>query len=204
MWEAPLKRLQHIFPDFITTRANGWTQHGKETLGLRTIPSSHFSHSLFHQTPKHTTPAGMNCRHGSMFGVHQQYGQAVGGSHRKQDSGLPGQQRVPFGLRDARLLRLIIPAQAALEFAGGCPPDLIDAGGMDLADRSQREVFHAKLPEERLPILPHPGMQFAHGESEIQPRRRAMAYPAPAGTECMDQPRITPDERVLNPGEPAA
>jgi hypothetical protein len=71
---------------------------------------------------------------------------------------------------------------------------------MDLAERSQCEVFRAKLLEEKFPIFPHPGARLALRESEVQPRRRTTAHPTPAGSECMDQPRITADERVLNPG----
>jgi hypothetical protein len=71
---------------------------------------------------------------------------------------------------------------------------------MDLPERRQREVFRAKLLEEKSAIFPHPGARLALRESEVQPRRRTAAHPTPAGTECMDQPRITADERVLNPG----
>jgi hypothetical protein len=142
----------------------------------------------------------MNCRHSSMFRVHQQHGQAIGGSHRQQDASLLGQQRIPCGSRNARLFGQSIPAEAVLEFAGGCTQNLIDTGGMDLPERRQREVFRAKLLEEKFPIFPHPGAPLARRESEVQPRRRTTAHPTPAGTECMDQPRITSDERVLNPG----
>jgi hypothetical protein len=202
--EALLKRLQHLSPYFITTRADGRTQHGKDTLGLRTVYSSHLPHSLFHQARKHTTPAGMNCRHSSVFRVHQQQGHAIGGSNRQQDTGLFGQQRVTYGLRNARLFRQTIPAAAVLEFTGGSTPNLMDAGGMDLAERSQCVAFHTKLPEEKLPIFPYPGRRLALRESEVQPRGRTAAHATPAGTECMHQPGITADERVLNPGQPAA
>jgi hypothetical protein len=146
----------------------------------------------------------MNCRHNSMFRVDQQQGQAIGGSDRQQDTDLLGQQRVPYGLRNSRLFRQTIPAAAVLEFAGGSTPNLIDTGGMDLAERSQCVAFHTKLPEEKLPIFPHPGGRLALRESKVQPRRRTTAHATPAGTECMDQPGITADERVLNPGQPAA
>jgi hypothetical protein len=74
---------------------------------------------------------------------------------------------------------------------------------MDLPERRQREMFRAELLEEKFPILPHPGARLARRESEVQTRRRTMAHPTPAGPECMDQPRTTADERVLNPGQPA-
>ena len=74
---------------------------------------------------------------------------------------------------------------------------------MDLPERSQREVFRAKLLEEKVPVFPHPRARLALRESEVQPRRRAAAHPTPAGTEGVDQPGITADERVLNPGQPA-
>jgi hypothetical protein len=135
-----------------------------------------------------------------MFRVHQQNGQAIGGPHRQQDTGLLGQQRVPCGLCNTRWS---IPAQAVLGFAGGCTHNLINIGGMDLAERSQREVFHAKLPEEKFPVFPHPGARLPRRESEVQSRRRSTAQTTAAGTEGMDQPRITADERVLNPGQPA-
>jgi hypothetical protein len=173
-------------------------------LRLRTIYSSHLSHSLFHQARKYTTPAGMNCRHSSMFRVHQQQGHAIGGSDRQQDTGLLGQQRVPYRLRNVRLFRRTIPAQAVLEFAGGCTPNLIDTGGMDLAERSQCEAFYTKLLEEKSPVFPHPGGRLALRESEVQPRRRPAAHPTSPSTECVDQPRITADERALNPDQPAA
>jgi hypothetical protein len=135
-----------------------------------------------------------------MFRVHQQHGQAIGGSHRQQDTRLLGQQRIPCGLRKAWLFRQSIPGAAVLESAGGCTQNLIDTGGMDLPERRQHEVFRAKLLEEKFPIFTHPGARLARRESEVQPRRRTTAHPTPAGTECMDQPRITADERVLNPG----
>ena len=111
-----------------------------------------------------------------------------------------GQQRITRSLGNARLFRHSIPAQAVLGFAAGCTPNLIDTGGMDLPERRQREVLRAKLLEEKFPIFPHPGARLARRESEVQPRRRTTAHPTPAGSECMDQPRIPADERVLNPG----
>jgi hypothetical protein len=71
---------------------------------------------------------------------------------------------------------------------------------MDLPERRQRKMFRAKLPEEQFPIFPHPGARLALRESEVQARRRTTAHSAPSGTEGMDQPRITADERVLKPG----
>ena len=132
--EAPLKRFLHLFPHFITTHTDGRTQHGKQASRLRTIHAAHLPHSLFHQACQRATPPGMNCRHGSLFRVHQQHGQAIGGSHRQQDTSLLGQQRITYGLCNARLFRQSIPAEAVLEFAGGCTQNLIDTGGMDLPE----------------------------------------------------------------------
>jgi hypothetical protein len=64
-------------------------------------------------------------------------------------------------------------------------------------------MLRAKLLEEKLPIFPHPRARLAFCESEVELRCRTAAHPAPAGTECMDQPGIAGDERVLNPGQPA-
>jgi hypothetical protein len=73
---------------------------------------------------------------------------------------------------------------------------------MDLPERRQGEVFHAKLLKEKFPISPYPGALFALRESEVQPRGRTAAHPTAAGTECMDQPRVAGDERVLDPSQP--
>jgi hypothetical protein len=99
---------------------------------------------------------------------------------------LIGQQRITSRLGKARLFRHSLPAQAVLEFAGGCAPNLINSGGMDLPKRRQREVFGAKLPEEKFLVFPHPGARLALRESEVEPRRRTVAHPTPARTECMD------------------
>ena len=114
-----------------------------------------------------------------------------------------GQQRIPGRLRHARLFRHSILAPAVLEFAAGCALNLVDHGGMDLPKRRQREMFHPKLLGEKSPIFPHPRARLAFCESEVEPRRRTAAHPAPAGTEGMDQPGITGDERVLNPAQAA-
>jgi hypothetical protein len=74
---------------------------------------------------------------------------------------------------------------------------------MDLPEGRQREVFRAKLLEEKVAIFPHPGPSLACGESEVEPRRRTAAHPTPAGAKGMDQPGIAADERVFNPGQPA-
>jgi hypothetical protein len=74
---------------------------------------------------------------------------------------------------------------------------------MDLPERRQREVLRAKLLEEKFPISPHSRARLAFCESQIQPRRPTAAHPTPAGTECMDQPGITGDKRVLNPDQAA-
>jgi hypothetical protein len=145
----------------------------------------------------------MDRRHGSTFRIHQQHGQAIRGPHRQQDASLIGQQRIARGSRHTSLFRHSIPAEAVLEFAGGSTKHLIDTGGMDLPERSQREVFHAELLEEKCPIFPHPRARLALCESEVQPRRRTAAHTTPAGTEGVDQPGITADKRVLNPRQPA-
>jgi hypothetical protein len=75
---------------------------------------------------------------------------------------------------------------------------------MDLPEGRRREMFRAKLLEEKVPVFPHSRARLAFCESQVQPRRRTAAHPTLAGTECMDQPGITGDERVLNPGQPAA
>jgi hypothetical protein len=90
MQEAPLKRLPHLFPYIITTHANGRTQHGKQALRVRTIRAAHLPHGLLDDACQQATPPGVNCRHSSMSGVYQHYGQAIGGSHRQQDTGLLG------------------------------------------------------------------------------------------------------------------
>jgi hypothetical protein len=138
-----------------------------------------------------------------MFRVHQEQWQAIGGSHRQQDTGLMGQQRIANRSHHARLFPLFTPAAAVLEFAGGCALSLVDHGGMDLPKRRQRKMFYPKLPEEELPIFPHPRARLAFCESEVEPRRGTAAHPTPAGTEGMDQPGITGHERVLNPAQPA-
>jgi hypothetical protein len=73
-----------------------------------------------------------------------------------------------------------------------------------LAERSECEAFHAKLSEEKIPIFPYPSARLAGSKSKVQPRRRATAHPTPPGTERMDQPGKTAEERMLNPGKPAA
>jgi hypothetical protein len=88
--EALLKRLPHLFPYFITTHANGRTQHGKQALGLGIIRAAHLLHGLLDDACQPATPPGVNCRHSSMSRVHQQHGQAIGGSHRQQNTGLLG------------------------------------------------------------------------------------------------------------------
>jgi hypothetical protein len=80
---------------------------------------------------------------------------------------------------------------------------MINGGGMDLPERRQGEMFHAELLEEKFPIFPHPGALIALRESEVQPRGRTVAHPTAAGTECMNQPRIPTDKRVLDPSQPA-
>ena len=183
VWEAPLKRFHHLFPDFITTRADGRTQHGKQALRLRTIHTAHLPHSLFQDARQRAAPPGMNCRHSSTFRVHQQHGQAIRGSYRQQDTSLIGQQRIARGLRNAKPFRHSIPAEAVLEFAGRSTKNLIDTGGMDLPERSQREVFRAKLLEEKLPIFPHPRARLTRVNPRFSPE---------------DGPRLTPPRRVLN------
>jgi hypothetical protein len=79
----------------------------------------------------------------------------------------------------------------------------MDNGRMDLPKRRQGEMFRAKLPEEKFPIFPHARARLALRESEVQPRRPPAAHPTPAGTEGVDQPGITGDARVLDPGQPA-
>jgi hypothetical protein len=74
---------------------------------------------------------------------------------------------------------------------------------MDLPERRQREVFRAKLLQEKFPVVPYLGARFAPRESEVQPRRRTTAHPNPACAESMDQPGITGHEWVLNPGQSA-
>jgi hypothetical protein len=201
--EAPLKGFLHLVPHFIATHADGRTQHSQQALRLRSIHAAHPPHGLFDDACQRATPPCMNCRHGSTLRVYQQHGQTIGGSDRQQDTSLIGQQRITCRLGNARLFRYSFPTQAVLEFAGGCPPNLIDSGGMDLPEGSQHEMFRAKLLEEKFPIFPHPYARLAFCESEVEPRRRAPAHPAPAGTECMHQPGITGDEGVLNPGQPA-
>jgi hypothetical protein len=90
MQEAPLKRLPHLFSHIITTHANGRPQHGKQVLRVRTIRAAHLPHSFLDDACQQATPPGVNCRHSSMSRVYQQYGKAIGGSHRQQDTGLLG------------------------------------------------------------------------------------------------------------------
>jgi hypothetical protein len=112
----------------------------------------------------------MNCCHGPASRVHQQHRQTIGGSHRKQDTSLIGQQRIPGRLRNARLFRHSMPAQAVLEFARGGTPNLVDPGGMDLPEPRQREMLRAKLLEEKFPVFPHPRTPLAFCESEVKLR----------------------------------
>jgi hypothetical protein len=112
----------------------------------------------------------MNCRHRPAFRVHQQHRQAIGNSHRQQDTSLIGQQRIPGRLRHARLFRRSIPTQAVLEFTRGGTPNLIDLGGMDLPKRRLREMLRAKLLEEKFPVFTHPRTPLAFCESEVELR----------------------------------
>jgi len=71
---------------------------------------------------------------------------------------------------------------------------------MDLPERRLRELFHAKLTKEKIPVFWHPGVRFTLCESQVQTCRRTAARSTTAGGEGMDEPAITGEERVLNPG----
>jgi hypothetical protein len=45
--EAPLKRLLHLLPHFITTHADRRAKHGQQALRLRTTHAAHLPYGLF-------------------------------------------------------------------------------------------------------------------------------------------------------------
>jgi hypothetical protein len=72
---------------------------------------------------------------------------------------------------------------------------------MDLPKRRQREAFRAKLTEENVAVFPHAGLRLTLRESQIEPGGGAAAHPTPPSAKGVDQPGITGEERVLNPGQ---
>ena len=80
--------------------------------------------------------------------------------------------------------------------------NLINNCGMDLPKGSQHEMFRAKLLQEEFLIFLRSRARLARCEPRVQPLREA-GPDSPAGAECMDQPRITGHQRVLNPGQTA-
>jgi hypothetical protein len=139
-----------------------------------------------------------------MFWVHQKQRQAVGNSHRQEDACLISQQRIAFGLSGARLVSRLAPGQAVLKFAAPCVTNLINERGMDLPQRCNREVFRAELTEEKVPVFPHPDPRLTLRESQIEAGGGAAAHTATASAKGMNQPRITGEERVFNPGQAAS
>ena len=132
----------------------------------------------------------MNCCHRPMFWICQEQGQAVGSSHRQEDAGLISQQRIAFGLSKAGLTNRRAPGKAVLKFAAPGVTNLINDRGMDLPYRRKRKVFRAKLPKQKLPVLPHSELRLAVRESQIEAGRGSAAHPATPSTKGMDQPGI--------------
>jgi len=113
------------------------------------------------------------------------------------------QQRVAFRLGETGMFSRGAPCQVVFEFVTRCVIDLKNDRGMDLPKRRQREAFRAKLTKEKVPVLPHAGLRFALRASQIEASGRTSANPPAASAKGMDQPGITGEERVFNPGQPA-
>ena len=141
----------------------------------------------------------MNCCHRPMLRIYQEHGQAVGSSHRQEDAGLISQQHIAFRLSKAGLTGRRAPGKAVLKFAAPRVTNLINDRGMDLPYRRQRKVFRAKLPKEKVLVLPHSELRLALRESQIEAGGGSAAHPATASTKGMDQPGIAGEERMFNP-----
>jgi len=102
------------------------------------------------------------------------------------------------------LLSRPVPGQEVLEFAAHCVADLIDNRGMDLPKRRQYKAFCAKLTEKKVPVLLDPNLRFTLRESQIEAGRRTATHPTTPSTKGVDQPGITREERVLDPGQLAS
>ncbi len=100
-----------------------------------------------------------------MLRIYQEHGQAVGSSHRQEDAGLISQQHIAFRLSKAGLTGRRAPGKAVLKFAAPRVTNLINDRGMDLPYRRQRKVFRAKLPKEKVLVLPHSELRLALRES---------------------------------------
>ena len=109
------------------------------------------------------------------------------------------QQHIAFRLGKAGLTSRRAAGKAVLKVAAPCVTNLINDRGMDLPCRRKRKVFRAKLPKEKLPVLPHSELRLAVRESQIEAGRGSAAHPATPSTKGMDQPGIAGEEWVFDP-----
>jgi len=92
--KTPVEGFYNFLAHFVAAGSNRWPRRGDQFLRIGTKRASHIPDGFLDDPRQRAAPTGMDGRHRTLLGVHQQLRQAVSDSDGQQDAGPRGHQPI--------------------------------------------------------------------------------------------------------------